>query len=49
MKGEWVQAFGAKVFGIGRVDKRYIWLVSGCLEYHRLHLQTIPEIVVSKA
>ena len=48
MKGEWVQTFGAKVFGVVRADKRYLWLVHGCLEYHRLYLQTIPEIVVLK-
>ena len=48
MKGEWVQTFGAKVFGVVKVDKLYLWLVHGCIEYHRLYLQTIPEIVVLK-
>ena len=28
-------SFGAKISGIVRVDKRYLWLVNGCLEYHR--------------
>ena len=28
-------SFGAKISGIVRVDKRYLWLVNGCPEYHR--------------
>ena len=28
-------SFGAKNSGIVQVDKRYLWLVNGCLEYHR--------------
>ena len=34
-KKEWVQAFGATISGIVWVDKRNLWLVNGCLGYHR--------------
>ena len=29
LEGEWVQALGAVLFGIVRVDKRLLWLVDG--------------------
>ena len=35
LTGEWVQAFGATIFGIVWMDQRYLWLVNGCLGYHR--------------
>ena len=35
LKGEWAQAFCAKTSGIVWVGKHYLWLVNGCLGYHR--------------
>ena len=34
LQGEWVQVFGAMISGIISLDKRYLWLVNGFLEYH---------------
>ena len=44
-----IHKIGATISGIAWEDKRYLWLVNGCLEYHRLYLQTIPEIVAPKS
>jgi len=42
-------SFGATISGIIWVDKRYLWLVNGCLDYHRPIItsttQTIPDII----
>ena len=35
LERKWVQAFGAVISGIVWEDKRYLWLVHGCFEYHR--------------
>ena len=35
LQGEWAQAFGATISGIDWLGKRYLWLVYGCLGYHR--------------
>ena len=35
LDGVWVQVFGAMISGIVWVDRRYLWLVNGCLEYHQ--------------
>ena len=37
VRGNWEQAFGATTSGIVYVDKRYLWLVNGCLRYHQSH------------
>ena len=34
LQGEWVQVFGAMISGIILLDKRYLWLINGFLEYH---------------
>lgn len=41
-----MQAFVTTISGIIYVDKRYLRLVYGCLEYHR---PTIPEVTVPNA
>ena len=46
VRGNWVQAFGATTSGIVYVDKRYLWLVNGCLRYHRsLSIPLYPKLV----
>ena len=35
LEGKLVQAFGATISGTIWVDKRWLWLVNGCLGYHR--------------
>ena len=48
----WVQAFGAKIFGIVWLDKRYLWLVNGWIPStnHNQHLaiQMIPKALHPK-
>ena len=46
LQGDWVQAFVAMISGIIYVDKRYLWLVYGCLENDR---PTIPETTLPNA
>ena len=38
---EWLQTLGATMSGIVWVDKRYLWLVNDCLEYHQPIITTV--------
>ena len=40
-KREWVLAFITTIYGTVWVDKRYLWFVNGCIEYHRPIITTV--------